>query len=185
MSIWQDFPQEGSQLRIPTLLPEKFEHPLTGALIYKQLLPPRHQNTRPCCMCGVSKAKGSRWLSLKVTTRKKFWLGLVLQLLYVIVGRCDQPRYIWCDSLFVIQDDLDEQATQVFRMGDIYRSSSSSCLAWTWRERQFCGLKILDHVGSNVRFDPVTWDVSPPRKYWSRTRPSIGRSDIFAERLGA
>jgi hypothetical protein len=39
MSVCQYFPREGSQLRIPTLLPEKLEHLLNGVLTHKQFFP--------------------------------------------------------------------------------------------------------------------------------------------------
>ncbi|KID93568.1 Ankyrin and HET domain protein, partial [Metarhizium majus ARSEF 297] len=164
MLDYQYLPLEKSQLRVLTLLAGEFDDHLTGVLTHEQFLPansavPKYEaisyfwgDQRDMATIAISQGRHQR--------RKLIRPGLATALRHL--RRQDQPRNLWCDSICINQDDLVERAAQVLLMGEVYREADR-VIVWLGPEEDdsSTALEILDHIGSNVRFDPARYELSP------------------------
>lgn len=164
MISYQYSPLQKTEIRILTLLPGKFEDPLTGFLIHRQFLPASGN-------VPIYEALSYTWgdqtdmESMAICEgddQREKLIGPSLATALRHLRQEGYPRDIWCDGLSINQDDSVERAVQVRRMGDIYHEADR-VIVWLGPEEDdsSVALEILDRIGSNVRFDPANYEVSP------------------------
>jgi hypothetical protein len=153
-----------SQLRILTLLPGKFEESLRGSFTVRQFLPTNRQIPKYDALSYVwgDQAELEPIAILQDSQWKEKPIGASLAIALRHLRLWNEPREIWCDSLCINQDDLIERAAQVLRMGEIYQEAGR-VIIWLGPEADDSSVAIgvLDYIGSNVRFDPAKYELSP------------------------
>ncbi|PQE30867.1 heterokaryon incompatibility het-6 protein [Rutstroemia sp. NJR-2017a WRK4] len=153
-----------SQLRILTLLPGKFEESLKGSFTVQQFLPTNRQIPKYDALSYVwgdqAELEPIAILHDSQWKEKPIEASLAIALRHLRLW--NEPREIWCDSLCINQDDLIERAAQVLRMGEIYQEADR-VIVWLGPEEDdsSVAIKILDYIGSNVRFDAAKYELSP------------------------
>ncbi|TVY81545.1 Heterokaryon incompatibility protein 6 OR allele [Lachnellula suecica] len=153
-----------SQLRLLTLLPGKFEDALKGSFTARQFLTTGRQIQKYEALSYVwgDRVESEPIAILQDSQWKDKSIGASLSIALRHLRLPNQPRVIWCDSLCINQSDLVERAAQVLRMGDIYREADR-VVVWLGPEADDSSVAIetLDHIGSNVHFDPAKYELSP------------------------
>ena len=94
----------------------------------------------------------------------------------------DRPRILWIDAICVNQQDLKERGHQVKRMADLYRLAER-VVVWLGPENNNSGwgIRILDHLGSQIKVDFTTFEMKPASKeaepHWSDIRKELPFGD--------
>lgn len=152
-----------SQLRIFTLLPGRFEESLKGSFTVSQFLPINRQTPKYDALSYVwgDQVDLEPIAILQDSQFKEKPIGASLAIALRHLRLLNQPREIWCDSLCINQDDLVERAAQVLCMGEIYHEADR-VIVWLGSEADdsSVAIEILDHIGSNIRFDPAKYKLS-------------------------
>ena len=75
--------------------------------------------------------------------------------------RASQPRQLWCDSICINQGDIQERASQVLLMGDIY-TYTKRVIVWLGSESQNSRLAVetLRHAGSQLDYASLRDDAA-------------------------
>jgi hypothetical protein len=159
------------QIRVLTLYPANYGDPLTGHLTTVRFAPkdgakPEFEalsytwgdqsNPELITLAHDRPLTGAPSLSSGVVAIGSNLVAALRQLRHA-----SQPRQLWCDSICINQGDIQERASQVLLMGDIY-TYAKRVIVWLGPESQNSHLAVetLRHAGSQLDYSSLQDDTA-------------------------